>query len=1141
MFDTPRLSYGAALTLLARGDERMTRLDRALGGVLLAAAPFTGGSSLALIDPKTELMALLRHVTDIAPARIKVARGKQHLEMLEAAHTVLVLSAFFDAFRQEVGPGYDRLEVTDAERSALVQRADAPDLLGAPGIALPTVTSPFTENLGHIQARLELLADETLWFVSGLAAWTHVRPPGDDAELRRAVVERALGYYRDRYVRLGADLPEFAFWSDLDEHAATRRSVDAVGGALAAQTETLTELTRLLTTTVAGDGQASDVTAKLATQASAVLGERLWRETPGARFPLVADGFVSPRFRQAVATNDAMPSDEAWWATQDTHDGLAGYLARYLANPHAARHPLIVLGHPGAGKSLLSRIVAARLPSTAYTAILIRLRRADAEAEIYEQIEEALRAEVHERVDWGKFSRETATTKVVIFDGFDELIQTTGVVQSRYLERIAAFQAKEWHYGHSVIPIVTSRTLVMDRAKVPDGSVLIRLEDFDDDQVERWIGAWNRANAPTPGFRALTAAEALHHGDIARQPLLLTLLAVYAAQGGVESLAAEDLSGAELYRRLLDTFIARQVGDKVARDLDPADARRRATQLRGDLSLAAFAMFNRGQQFVSEDDLGHDLGALLPRSSEVTRTDAGQPVSRAEQALAAFFFIHVARSTDEATELRTYEFLHATFQEYLVAEFTVTLMHQLAADRARTADRIDAAPLDSPRLRELLSHQTLFVRAPIVAFARQRLAALGAEAADVREAAIDLFRRARDRAPNDGAAGYAPTRYDPVRRLACYTANLVTLAVLCGEPVPVAALAEPDEWTSTVRLWQAGLDAEGRSALFSKLVRTDAELVVPNYPEHVWGTSAEQRRVAQLTDDPTLDGVLAIGAELLGMPFITPTQLTRDVSRELAQLLRNRWPTPGLRRLVTYDEDVYRDLLATLEANVERLPTLSEHAVNVLVNCLIDDGPQLPPDLVLRFVRLLVGSGPPPDGAAGLLGGHRLPALALRCPYLWDDPLLAAELRLSIEYPTILPAFLLARSPERIPLEHRSEVLAALEQRFTHIGPGDFISGGVAVEMLDQFGGVLSESAAGELLAYLGHQPETAWPAVAPTALRRFLAGLPSGSTYQRLLDSVNAYLGHRGRNTDSTTLGAAIAVLDAYIAEREAQADASA
>lgn len=984
-----RLTYAQALKLLERDDKRISMLDRLLGGALLAAAPAAGGASLALLDPKNEVIGWLRDLTDTAPGRIKAARGKQHYELLEATHTVLALSAFFDALRDEIGPRYAELELTDADK---LHAADLPapagrslpEELRSATLPMPSATRGFVENQAQIGKGFERLFDHTITLLEGLSAWQRIRPRGPAGELRTRIVERALGYYRDRLTRLAADLPEFAFWISVDEHAATRSAVagavERVERAMRAQADALAELPRLLAQTVSATDQVRDVAGKLARQAADVLDQPLWRAEhplPGLVFPAVRDGFVSPRFRFAVADGASRPADESWWAQQPERADLATFLAHYLADPESARRPLVILGHPGAGKTLLAEVIAARLPAEAYTAVLVRLRRVDADAEPHQQIETAVESAAREHASWGAICRESATTKVVIFDGFDELVQATGVTQSGYVERIARFQGAEWADGNSVVPIITSRTLVMDRARLPDGAVLVKLGDFTDEQVARWVDAWNRANLESPSFRQLSPAELIRQGELARQPLLLTLLAIYAADSGVDRLDAEDLSKAELYRRLLDSFIARQVRDKSPAELGETEQRRREAELRRDLAVAAFGMFNRGQQFVTEDELDRDLDALAPGDGRADRTGFGEPFGRARRTAAAFFFIHAAQSDqhDQAKARRTYEFLHATFGEYLIAEHAITLLRELARELEHKQARVFAGRPDDGVFRALLAHQPLLKRRPVVDFASDL--AQPDEGNALRRTAIELLANARDSAAMAGVAGYDPTPSDAVRRLAAYTANLVTIAALTTPAgVPVADLAHGADWQSTVWLWRAGLDREGQESVFGNLKREQAGLV--SIGDRTTFLDTVELGTVRLAADLSTEAYLLAGMNSwpIGHPA---TAFQRDFHTTLANLATWQSSTPSRRSLTFADELLYRELLEKATAAGEPIALSSGY---LLFKQLVGDGPLLPRDLVSGLVRIATSNL---DQAGFGIGPTQTLLLIARCPYLLDD------------------------------------------------------------------------------------------------------------------------------------------------------------
>ena len=110
-------------------------------------------------------------------------------------------------------------------------------------------------------------------------------------------------------------------------------------------------------------------------------------------------------------------------------------LAGYVTAPDATRLPLLLLGHPGAGKSLLTKVLAARLPTSAYTVVRVPLRWVGANVPVRDQIEQALDQATNGRVEkwWRLADQSEGTVRVVLLDGLDELLQATRNDRSGYL------------------------------------------------------------------------------------------------------------------------------------------------------------------------------------------------------------------------------------------------------------------------------------------------------------------------------------------------------------------------------------------------------------------------------------------------------------------------------------------------------------------------------------------------------------------------------------------------------------------------------------------------------------------------------------------------------------------------------------
>lgn len=990
------LTYAGALAILGKGEQPLLeKLDKLLGGVILAGTAVAGPASWAFLEPKSESTRLIKSLLDRAKQRALGTSGHSRRELLAAAHTVLVVSSFFDAVSRELGPRYDLLEITDEEKlrlfggSAPGERRLVDQLLEL-RVPLPSATT--SHSPGHsasLAAIYHSLSLSTVEFISGLAVADRVLRGVNTHQLITRIAGRANHNCWDSYLTFAADIPEFAIWlswthDDVLEnrlesfHTETRQL-------LAGHSVALSKLHELLTLTVADRQPAMrSYRERLAMANRAVLEEPLLRsgsqvQAGGLAFPTVERGFVTPHFRVARQATNARPTEESWWQKQARRTGLDEFLAAHLSSLDSTELPLLVLGHPGAGKSLLTEVLAARLPATGFTVVRVPLRRVEPSAPVHEQIGNALELVLKERVDWGRFTEECHdTVRIVILDGLDELILATGVTQSAYLHEVARFQKEELAMGRPVAVIVTSRTLVVDRARIPEGCPLIKLAEFDDDQVEAWLSSWNNANVTTAGFRPMMGEELRHHGELARQPLVLLILAVYAAEPDTGRLDAEDLSRADLYQRLLDSFIRRQVRDKSVRPLSSAEEVEQAVDKRWRLSTAAFGMFNRGRQYIADSELELDIASFRPNQQPGERSTFAQQVSRAEQTIAEFFFVHVSQSrTDiEANEQRTYEFLHSTFGEYLIAEYTMRLLRRLANQLDSDGLPVREVPHDD-QLFALLAHKVLLTRQRIIEFAQEIMGSLeSGMRRHVRRLLTELLRQARSSARTREYTGYEPTRFDSVCRLATYTANLAVLRVtLDGGLVTPAALAPPDSdpmrwWRSQVHLWESGLDEDGWEGVGNALTLSyGSEPVVEARTGFgrgaVLGAHTEELHTY-------------IGSQLVGDEVTIHDDDEWELYVNLERIALGWVGTSPLDRLLPDAENSFERVAAA----ISRGSKLSHDASITLWRVLSRSAPQLPFPIVSKFVSLLLTGQATRGGKRWELLGCELAAVVAAHPQL---------------------------------------------------------------------------------------------------------------------------------------------------------------
>ncbi|HET8683523.1 MAG TPA: hypothetical protein VFM54_16880 [Micromonosporaceae bacterium] len=816
------LSYSDAVKLLGgRNDKKVQALDRLTGGLLLAASATGAGFVLNLFDPAARLARLSGELVSSLSERLSGVGRCSRSARLAAAHTIIVLTAYFEAASEAHLPFEIRkLDLTRAEQVALVtgeatgahRIADLGTALLGTGVPAHAPQWPYELTVAVLGDFYIELSGKLHNFIAGLAVWDDL----DETQrhrlqyvLHNEVAARAVSRYEELFRQLATDFPEIAFWANLVDHQATRGQLQQLRGGLAG-------LERVLASVASG--RVPDERRLALSRAYTATLERpvlVSGEAPQwLRIPSLAEAYVNPDFRVADVDEADQLANEHWWARHEVRDDLQGFLVGYLTAMESTQAPLLVLGQPGSGKSVLVRVLAARLPSSDFLVVNVALREVPADADIQAQIEHAIRSVTSETMSWPDLARSAnGALPVVLLDGFDELLQATGVSQSDYLEKVAQFQQRERDQGRPVAVVVTSRTAVADRARSVWGMVAIRLEPFRDGQVRQWLQVWNSANTSclaARGLRALPAEWVLVHAELASQPLLLLMLAVYDANSN--ALQREDvaLGHADLYERLLTGFAEREVR-KTAAALSHSAFTHAVEQELMRLSIVAFAMFNRNRQWATEAELDADLTVLLGDTRQQRRrSDLRAQLTAAQVVIGRFFFVHEAQATRDGARLKTYEFLHATFGEYLVGRLVVRELSELAETVELHAARSRVTRADDAFLHALLSFSALTTRSTVVSFITERLTTLSAARRQLlRDLLLGLFHEALGPRHAHVHDDYQPRQVGVPARHAAYSANLTLLAVLvCGEVTsqdlfPDSGDVEP--WRRMTLLWRSQL------------------------------------------------------------------------------------------------------------------------------------------------------------------------------------------------------------------------------------------------------------------------------------------------------------------------------------------------
>ena len=819
------LSYAQALRILG-GDQNhlVTFLDSVASiglSAWAASAAMTGGDlgvPLGLYELKEDItrqsQTVIRKIPEWRSGISRFDRTKR----LVAAHSVITVSSFFEVLDFSSLPiGQDQLRFSAAEQVALTTGSAPPDSFGGmvkllqERLPAPEAHRPYSVVRSEIRAVYDRLSVQVGKFIDGLTVsetMTEQTLSGLRGILSQAPAA-ALSRYDDHYQALATDNYEFMAWVSLkEEHA------------LGAGLEKLTaHLERMEISHPGVRPRNHLIMSYKAALKDPVTGSS--QAIEDVILPPLGEAYINPGCLVAeVGPADAdAPAVDQWWDKQQVVPDIERYIAGYLTSLRATEAPLVVLGEPGSGKSKLTEVLAARLCDSNFLPVRVELGEVAAESLIPEQIEQAIFNASGDRVNWHDLlSAAQDDLPVVLLDGFDELLQAVGSDRYDYLEQVKEFQRQQATMGRPVAVIVTTRIVVADRVRFPRGSLCLRLRPFTDSQIMRWLEMWNDYNARQlrqRGLAPLKPEAVLQHRGLAEQPLLLLMLAMFDATAN--GLQGDTLTGeAELYRALLTDFALREVrksGDRRALAMPDQITLAEAEVLR--LSLAALAMFARSVHLVSAAELNSDLAALFPDGPVETSTPA-------QRVVGLFFFIHRSEARPSGGRADYYEFLHETFEEFLVAWLAVRALRDLARARPKIGMPSTAygGRLNDSFLYAVLSFRCLAARSAVVNFLRELIKAIpDAEREECQQLIYDLIGDALYSHQDRSWPNYEPVQLPFPHRAAAYSANLITMLVfMSGDGVTLRGLfgdERPVEcWHSHTHLWKGMLGYEEWEGLF---------------------------------------------------------------------------------------------------------------------------------------------------------------------------------------------------------------------------------------------------------------------------------------------------------------------------------------
>lgn len=810
--------------MLGAGESKLLKaLDLAVGGILLGASGVP--NVLSWFDAKNEFTRISAALVQKFET-VRVGSGRTgESEKIQAAHAVLVLSAFVDEISELNLPfnskdlqltKRDAVRIGGGEVALNARSVDFVRDLLTTEVPLPSPIEDRSQFTERLQEFYTTAAERLMELIKGLSLWDTLNSGlRDDANVRISRLPfLARHRYDDYFVRLASLSPELNCWANLQLHDVTQAKLSTIALSLKRVEALLREkpMARL------SEQWAGIARANRAHLQSTIADNSDEFGLPN--LPTLGDSYVDPKFRVISSTGAESIAQHSFWERQLVREDLGDLLVGLLVHRSTLECPILVLGDPGSGKSALTKALASRLPPSRFIAVRVPLREVPADAEIQDQIEIAIRQETGSSVHWDELSANTGDAiPLLMFDGFDELLQATGVGHTDYLMRIAELQRREMVQGRPTAAMVTSRVTVADRARLPKGSIVLRLDPFDDQQISQWISVWNLSNADyfaSKCLNSLSLERVSSYMDLAQQPLLLLILALYDADANGLTSNSGPMKEAALFEALLQQFARREVnktGTHLPRDVIERQVEGELTQL----SVVALAMFNRGLQLASDREIERDLSALI--SGGVSGQNPGrrfrQPLTRAEMALGRFFFVQKSSATSSDRVLTTYEFLHAKFGEYLVARLIWGHIRRVLLLTSQSCEMAWHDSIESDgQLYKILTHSAISIRTPILSFLKEIISS-DSDGEKFVGVLQGVFKNSSDRIGEPPLDGYLPRDSTPVRRQAVYSANLTLLILACSvSELDVRNLFQCDHeqaislWRRQSLLWKSQMTEE---------------------------------------------------------------------------------------------------------------------------------------------------------------------------------------------------------------------------------------------------------------------------------------------------------------------------------------------
>lgn len=687
---------------------------------------------LELLDVKDRLFNLGHKVYDFIAQKVELDY-LDRTEQIRAAYALICYTAYFDVL-QDALPNTVRKKLRfkfEKKKKLLKESIDTEETLQSsptiPDIYCKVYYADHVTSFSEIKEQLSTIykrvTNNLLKMIRESSIFDEEKNKDKQEfeslkEVLDELPQKAITAYEAQYLHLADQFNDFALFSQLQNFKGIHHAIEKNRAALELVVGTtkkidvgLSSLNNIVNSIATNYNaiQAQDIVDDLRKKYVASIEEAIIddkeiksdTEMMSLKFPKIVDAFIPQSYKcLSYQRKDIKLEDGSFWNQIPVQHDLDKFFIRYLYSPDSIDYPLIILGQPGSGKSLLTKVLSAQLMSKSYTVIRIPLREVNAEDGIDVLVEDQIKKVTNRSLStqgYGGFATQFKEKPlIIILDGYDELLQAKGDVFSGYLEKVRTFQQDQKAMERSVRIIITSRITLIDKARIPINSTILRLLEFNSQQRQKWIDIWNNINADYFVSEQLNpfSLPLKEKGkknsiiELAEQPLLLLMLALYDSEAN-ELAKTSNIKRTELYDNLLRRFVRRERRRYIAgfEDKTPEEQEVIIDKEMNRLGVVAIGMYNRQEVVIRSRQLEEDLDTFKARRED--GSPKAHTLKESESVLGGFFFIHKSTAQDidahSDNSENAYEFLHNTFGEFLAADFilrnTINEVKDILVDR----------------------------------------------------------------------------------------------------------------------------------------------------------------------------------------------------------------------------------------------------------------------------------------------------------------------------------------------------------------------------------------------------------------------------------------------------------------------------